>query len=106
MLSRHAPSRTVLGWDARLIALDARHPLHSPAGQVHPPRLDGAKVGLFSTRTPHRPNAIGLSLVKLSHVAGDTLHLTGVDLVDGEDLLVASGSSGAFPLLLTGCDRF
>lgn len=33
--------------------------------KIHPPRLDGAKVGLFSTRTPHRPNNIGLSLVEL-----------------------------------------
>jgi len=33
--------------------------------KIHPPRLDGAKVGLFSTRTPHRPNNIGLSLVQL-----------------------------------------
>eukprot|EP00965_Chrysotila_dentata_P154727 5112539-Pleurochrysis_carterae.AAC.1 len=33
--------------------------------QVRPPRLDGIKTGLYSTRTPHRPNAIGLSLAQL-----------------------------------------
>jgi len=35
---------------------------------VRPPRLGGEKVGLFSTRTPHRPNPIGLSLVRLDRV--------------------------------------
>jgi len=51
--------------------------------KVRPPRLDGAKTGLYSTRTPHRPNRVGLSLVRLLAVEGDTLHLSGVDLCDG-----------------------
>ena len=55
--------------------------------KVHPPRLDGGRVGLFATRTPHRPNPIGLSLVRLEAVKGDTLHLRGVDLVDGTPVL-------------------
>ena len=42
--------------------------------KVKPPRLDGAKAGLFATRTPHRPNNLGLSLVRLEAVEGDTLH--------------------------------
>ena len=32
--------------------------------KVSPPRLDGVKTGLFATRTPHRPNNLGLSLVR------------------------------------------
>ena len=55
--------------------------------QVHPPRLDGLKVGLFATRSPHRPNNLGLSLVRLERVDGHTLTLTGVDLVDGTPIL-------------------
>ena len=55
--------------------------------QVKPPRLDGGKTGLFATRTPHRPNNLGLSLVRLDSVKGDTLHLSGVDLVDGTPTL-------------------
>jgi tRNA-Thr(GGU) m(6)t(6)A37 methyltransferase TsaA len=55
--------------------------------KVHPPRLDGGRVGLFSTRTPHRPNPIGLSLVKLDAVRADVLHLSGIDLVDGTPIL-------------------
>ena len=55
--------------------------------KVQPPRLDGQKVGLFATRTPHRPNPIGLSLVKIDGVEGDTIHFSGVDLVDGTPVL-------------------
>lgn len=36
--------------------------------KVRPPRLGDRKVGLFATRTPHRPNPIGLSLVRLDAV--------------------------------------
>lgn len=55
--------------------------------KVRPPRLGGKTVGLFSTRTPHRPNPIGLSLVKLDRIVGDTLHLSSVDLVHGTPVL-------------------
>jgi len=55
--------------------------------KIHPPRLDGEKVGLFATRTPHRPNPIGLSVVKLERIEGGTLHLSGVDLLDGTPVL-------------------
>lgn len=50
--------------------------------KVTPPKL-GSRVGVFSTRSPHRPNAIGLTLARLDKVTGDTLHLAGADLVDG-----------------------
>ncbi|MES2854234.1 MAG: tRNA (N6-threonylcarbamoyladenosine(37)-N6)-methyltransferase TrmO [Bdellovibrionota bacterium] len=56
-------------------------------GKIHPPRMGGEKIGLFATRTPHRPNAIGLSAVKLDRVEGSTLHFSGVDLVDGTPIL-------------------
>lgn len=58
------------------------------SSKVHPPRLGGdVSVGLFATRTPHRPLAIGLSIAKLDAVAGDTLHLSGIDLVHGTPIL-------------------
>ena len=55
--------------------------------KVKPPRLGGAHTGLFACRTPHRPNPIGLSLVTLERVEGDTLHLLGADLIDGTPIL-------------------
>ncbi|KAJ1624508.1 TsaA-like domain-containing protein [Pavlovales sp. CCMP2436] len=51
--------------------------------KVSPPRLDGERVGLYATRSPHRPNAIGLSAVRLERIEGSTLYLSGVDLIDG-----------------------
>jgi tRNA-Thr(GGU) m(6)t(6)A37 methyltransferase TsaA len=51
--------------------------------KVSPPRLDGERVGLYATRSPHRPNAIGLSAVRLERIEGTTLHLSGVDLIEG-----------------------
>lgn len=56
---------------------------------VRPPRLGGnERMGVFATRSPFRPNAIGLSSVKLEGVSldprlGPVLHVTGADLVDG-----------------------
>lgn len=51
--------------------------------KVHPPRLEGKTIGVFATRSPHRPNPIGLSLVRLEKISNNTLFLSGVDLIDG-----------------------
>ncbi|MBN1285009.1 MAG: tRNA (N6-threonylcarbamoyladenosine(37)-N6)-methyltransferase TrmO [Anaerolineae bacterium] len=54
------------------------------------PFLDDTSHGLFATRHPHRPNPIGLSVVRLDRVALDNppvLHVTGVDMLDGTPLL-------------------
>ncbi|OQR77631.1 hypothetical protein BIW11_02882 [Tropilaelaps mercedesae] len=48
--------------------------------------MSGLLTGVFSTRSPHRPNPIGLTLARLEQVDGDSLVVTGVDLVD--DLLM------------------
>jgi tRNA-Thr(GGU) m(6)t(6)A37 methyltransferase TsaA len=56
--------------------------------KVRPPRMGGEKMGLFATRTPHRPNPIGLSAVCLDGIeGGDTLILSGLDLVSGTPIL-------------------
>ncbi|MGE0631787.1 MAG: tRNA (N6-threonylcarbamoyladenosine(37)-N6)-methyltransferase TrmO [Pseudobdellovibrionaceae bacterium] len=55
--------------------------------KVHPPRYDGNAIGTFATRSPHRPNPIGLSLVQLIKIEKDTLILGGVDLTDGTPIL-------------------
>jgi len=38
--------------------------------KVRPPRLNGAKMGVFATRSPHRPNSIGLTLARLEKIEG------------------------------------
>lgn len=55
--------------------------------KVHPPRLQGDTVGLFASRSPHRPSPIGLSLARLVKISGNTIHLAGIDLVDGTPIL-------------------
>ena len=56
---------------------------------VRPPRLGGNKrIGVFSTRSPFRPNAIGLSSVKIEKIDLDgenapVIHVSGADLMDG-----------------------
>lgn len=51
--------------------------------RVRPPRLGGnAKVGVFGTRSPFRPNRLGLSVCEIESVF-PTLRLRGVDIVDG-----------------------
>lgn len=59
---------------------------------VRPPRLGGnTRMGVFATRSPFRPNPIGLSCVKLESVEqtadGPVLHILGADLVDGTAIL-------------------
>lgn len=52
---------------------------------VRPPRLGGnSRLGVFATRSPFRPNPLGLSAVKLVSVEpGPVLRVSGADLVDG-----------------------
>lgn len=68
-----------------------------PQGQwsatVRPPRLGGNKrMGVFATRSPYRPNPIGLSCVKLEGISwddplGPVLEVAGADLLDGTPIL-------------------
>ncbi len=51
------------------------------------PFLDDRKHGLFATRAPARPNAIGISVVRLLRVEENRLYIREVDIVDGTPLL-------------------
>ncbi|KAG2385620.1 hypothetical protein C9374_003435 [Naegleria lovaniensis] len=56
--------------------------------KIKPPRLGNKKVGIYATRTPHRYNAIGLSIVEIDHIDRDgTLFLKGTDILDGTAVL-------------------
>ena len=63
---------------------------HHNAGwrpKVLPPRSQSGRKGVFSTRSPHRPNPLGLSALRLEEVDGLRLHVRGVDLLDGTPVL-------------------
>jgi tRNA-Thr(GGU) m(6)t(6)A37 methyltransferase TsaA len=51
------------------------------------PFLDRQQRGVFATRAPARPNAIGISSVRLLRIAGNTMEVADVDIVDGTPLL-------------------
>lgn len=55
--------------------------------KVHPPRLKGETIGVFATRSPHRPNPLGLSLATVEKIEGGKIYLGGLDLVDGTPIL-------------------
>ena len=54
--------------------------------EVRPPR-GGGKRSVLATRSPHRPNALGLSAVKLLAVEPNALTVQGIDLLDGTPIL-------------------
>jgi len=60
---------------------------------IQPPRIDAPKkVGVFASRSPHRPNPIGMSVVKLEKIIRDAkggieIEISGVDILDGSPLL-------------------
>lgn len=59
-----------------------------PRLRVRPPRLGGNRmVGVFATRSTHRPNGIGQSVVRLDRIEPGRLHLSGIDLLDGTPVL-------------------
>ena len=56
--------------------------------KVHPRgRSDMPLLGIFATRTPHRPNPIGLTRVKLLNVEGNIITVQGLDAFDGTPVL-------------------
>ncbi|HCT17224.1 MAG TPA: tRNA (N6-threonylcarbamoyladenosine(37)-N6)-methyltransferase TrmO [Ruminococcaceae bacterium] len=55
---------------------------------VRPPKLGGnVRMGVFATRSPFRPNNIGLSCVKLEEIDGNELIVLGADLMDGTEIV-------------------
>jgi tRNA (adenine37-N6)-methyltransferase len=75
------------------------HPL------VQPPHEDAPKRGVFATRSPHRPNRIGMSCVRLLGIDGRRLRIAGHDLLDATpvlDLKPYVPYADAFPEAATG----
>jgi len=85
---------------------NTNNPGSNKKAKVRPPRAGGVKVGQLATRSPHRPNNIGLSLVKVDCVDKKTrrLYISALDLVNGTPVYDikpyvpwdVAGFSGAF----------
>lgn len=73
--------------------------------KVLPPDGSSRKRGLFATRSPHRPNPIGISAVELAGVEGRRLFIRNFDLLDGTPILDIKPyvpAADAFPLAKAG----
>ena len=88
---RYSPEHSLAGlekfshvWLVSWFHLNTNKTFHP---KIHPPRMKGGKIGVFASRSPHRPNPLGLSLAKLEGVEGDTLLLSGIDLVHDTPIL-------------------
>lgn len=61
--------------------------LAQPKGLRVIPFLDTQTHGIFATRSPGRPNPIGLSVVKLCRIEGNMLYIKNMDLLDGSPII-------------------
>jgi tRNA (adenine37-N6)-methyltransferase len=74
------------GWDFIWVIFQF-HLNESWRPKVLPPRSTTGRKGVFATRSPHRPNALGLSAVRLERIDGLTLHVGEHDMLDGTPVL-------------------
>jgi tRNA-Thr(GGU) m(6)t(6)A37 methyltransferase TsaA len=80
--------RGLLGLEgfSRILLVFHMHRSEGPMLEVLPLNEERPR-GVFSTRSPRRPNPIGITAVKLERIDGNVLHVSGVDMVDGTPLL-------------------
>lgn len=79
--------------DGAALRRDATAPPPPLRPTVRPPRLGGnVRMGVFATRSPYRPNPIGLTAVRIARIETETargpvIHVLGADLMDGTPIL-------------------
>lgn len=71
-----------------------------PARLKVKPFLQDVERGIFATRAPTRPNAIGLSIVELLFRKGNVLHVDGADMLNGTPLLDIKPYTARFDCIL------
>ena len=94
----------IAGWE-RLWAIFWFHRNAGWRPKVLPPRSASGRKGVFATRSPHRPNPLGLSVVRLDRVEGLRLFVRDVDMLDGTPVLDIKpyvAYSDAFPAARSG----
>lgn len=74
--------------------------------KVNPPENPtGKKIGVFATRSPHRPNPVGISAVVLDKIEGNKIYIRNFDLLDGTPILDIKpylSTADAFPEVRAG----
>ena len=54
---------------------------------AHPPSMNGGSTGRFASRSPNRPNTIGIDVVRLLKIEGNKVYTSGLSALDGTPLL-------------------
>jgi tRNA-Thr(GGU) m(6)t(6)A37 methyltransferase TsaA len=84
---RHQAALKDLDGFSHLGVISHLHRSEPPTDPVVLPFLDDVERGLFATRSPRHPNPIGVSVVRLLTIEDATLHVEGLDLLDGTPVL-------------------
>jgi tRNA-Thr(GGU) m(6)t(6)A37 methyltransferase TsaA len=71
---------------SHIIVLFVFHEARESKLLVVPPSSDQQR-GVFATRSPHRPNPIGMTIVKILEKRGNFLKVTGIDMIEGTPIL-------------------
>lgn len=82
-------------------------------GKIRPPKMEGKKLGVLASRSPHRPNALSLTVARIDSIQGNVLILRGADLIEGTPILdikpyipTYDRINDAQSTLVTDTDRF
>jgi tRNA-Thr(GGU) m(6)t(6)A37 methyltransferase TsaA len=86
VLPEFAPALDRLEEYSHIIVLFHFHRAGGAKLKTVPPG-ESRERGIFATRSPHRPNPVGLSVLKLLRHAGARLDVSGLDLIDGTPVL-------------------
>jgi tRNA-Thr(GGU) m(6)t(6)A37 methyltransferase TsaA len=71
---------------SHIVVIFHLHMVKAPSLKAHPP-WNGREHGVFATRSPYRPNPIGVSVVCLESIDKNILHISGIDMADGSPVL-------------------
>ena len=71
---------------SHIVVIFHLHMVKRPSLKACPP-WDGKEHGIFATRSPYRPNPIGLSVVKLESIDKNILYISGIDMADSSPVL-------------------
>ncbi len=71
---------------SHIVVIFHLHLVKNPSLKACPP-WDAREHGVFATRSPYRPNPIGVSVVQLESIKKNILHISGIDMADGTPVL-------------------
>ena len=63
---------------------------HALSAKIKPPRLHGQRVGCLTTRSPHRPNNIGLSVCEIASLGKNYIEIVCCDMMEGTPVIVSN----------------